>query len=109
MFHAIEHCHNTSLWNSTSMVLPFLSFIDPSLCSDYIFMDAEYNDRLCFLNQVDSNIDLLDNVILQQVVIQRTKKPRSVGAHKSKLTITRYKKEIIHQRQEIQECKYTTT
>ena len=46
-------------------------------------MDQKYNDKLCFLNQVDSNTGMLDNVTLQQVVIQPTEKPRSVGQHKA--------------------------
>ena len=73
MLHAIKHCRNTSLWNSTRMIPPFLPFDELNLWNDYIFMDQEYNDQLCFLNQVDSNTDLFDNVILQQVVIQPTK------------------------------------
>ena len=72
MLHVIKHRHNTSLWNSTRILPPFLLFDEPNLCNDYIFMNPEYNDRLCSLNQVDSNTDLLDNVILQQVVIQPT-------------------------------------
>ena len=55
-------------------------------------MDLEHNDRLCFLNQVDLNTNLLDNVILQQVVIQPTEKPRSVGPRKSKSKTTTNKK-----------------
>ena len=35
------------------------------------------------LNQVDSSTNLLDKVILTEVVLQPTKKPRSVGPHKS--------------------------
>ena len=56
------------------MMPPFLPLDDQNLCNDYIFMNPEYNDWLCFLNQVDSNVDLLDNVILQLAVIQPTKK-----------------------------------
>ena len=82
MLHAIKHCQNTSLRNSTRMIPPFLPSDEPNFCNDYIFMDPEYNDQLCFINQVDSNTDLLDNVILQQVVMQPTEKPRSVGPHK---------------------------
>ena len=79
MLHAIKHPHNASLWNSTKMIPPFLPFDGPNLYNDYIFMDPEYNEQLCFLNQVDSNTDLLDNMILQQDVMQLTKKPRSKG------------------------------
>ena len=35
------------------------------------------------LNKIDLNTDLLDKVILTEVVLQPTKKPRSVGPHKS--------------------------
>ena len=55
-------------------------------------MDPEYNDHLYFLNQVDLNTNLLDNVILQQVVIQPTKKPRGVGPHTSRSKTITYKK-----------------
>ena len=47
-----------------------------------------------FFNQVDLNTDLLDNVILQQVVIQPTKKLRSVGPHKPKLKTITYKRKL---------------
>ena len=70
--YAIKHCHNTSLLNSTKMSPAFLPFDEPNLCNDYIFMDSESNNGLCFLNQVDPDTDLLDNVILHQVVIQLT-------------------------------------
>ena len=92
MLHAIKNCHNTSIRNSTRMIPSFPPFDEPNLCNGYIFMDPEHNDRLYFLNQVHSNIDLLDNVILQQVVIQPTEKSKSVGPHKSKLKTTTYKK-----------------
>ena len=52
--------------------------------------DSEYDNRpnINFslhhaLNQVDSNTNLLDKVILTEVVLRPTKKPRSVGPHKS--------------------------
>ena len=112
MLHAIKHRHNTSPWNSTRMLPPFLCFDEPNLCNDYIFMNSKYNNQLYFLNQVnfDANLldnvvlhqaviqptkndaDLLDNVVLHQAVIQSTKKTRSVGPHKSKSKTTTYKK-----------------
>ena len=91
MLHAINHCQTTSLWESTRIKPLFPPFDEPNLCNDYIFIDSEYN-AWCFLNQVDSNTDMLDNVILQQVVMQPTKKPRSVGPQKSKSKTTTYKK-----------------
>ena len=90
------------------MITSFLPFDEPYLCNDYIFIDPEYNNRLCLLNQVDLNTNLLDNVILQQVVMEPTEKPRSVGPNKPRSKKTTYKK-IMHQKQEIQECKHTTT
>ena len=82
------NCHNTSLQDSTRMLPPILPFDEPNLCNDYIFMYSEYNDQLSFLNQVDLDTDLSDNIILHQVVIQPTKKPRSIGPHKLKSKTT---------------------
>ena len=78
MLHTINIHQNTSLWNFTRTIPPFLPFDKSYLRNDYILIDPEYNDQLCFLNQVNSNTNLLDNVILQQIVVQPTKKPRSV-------------------------------
>ena len=55
-------------------------------------MDQKYNERLYFLNQVDANTDLSDNVLLKRVVVQPTKQPRSVGPHKLKSKTTTNKK-----------------
>ena len=74
------------------MIRLFLPFNESNLCNDYIHKYSEYNDRLCFLNQVDLNTNLLDNVILHQVVIQLTKKLRSLDPHKSRSKTTTYKK-----------------
>ena len=48
---------------------PFLPFEAQSLCNYYVSMDQKYNNRLCFLNQVNLNTDLLDNVLLEKVVV----------------------------------------
>ena len=92
MIHEIKHCHNTSLWNSTRMLPPLIPFDEPNLYNNCIFINPEYNNWLHFLNQVDSNTDLLDNMTLHQVVIQLTKKPKSVGQNKSKSKTATYKK-----------------
>ena len=91
MLRAINLCQDATLCDSTKMKPPFLFFDEPSLCNDYILRDSEYIDRSCInfpchrvLNQVDSDTDLLDNVILTKVALRPTKKPRSVGPHKSK-------------------------
>ena len=88
---------------------PFVLFNEQNLCNDFIFMDQEYNDWLCFLNQVDLNTYLLATVLLTTVVVQPTKKPRSVGPYKPKFEENNEQKEIMPQKQEIQECEYATT
>ena len=65
-----------------------------NLCQDtgnnHLSMDLGYDNHSCIYlpycqgpNQVDSSINLLDKVILTKVVLQPTKKPRSVSPHKS--------------------------
>ena len=94
MFHAIKYCQDNSLWNSTRIEPLFQPFDKPNSCNDCICMDQKFNDWLCFLNHVDLNTDLLDNMILHQVVIQPTEKPRSVGPHKLKLKTRAYKTKL---------------
>ena len=57
--------------------------------NNHLSMDSGYDNYSCInftfhcaLNQVDLSTNLLDKVILPEVVIQLTKKPRSVGPHK---------------------------
>ena len=69
MICAINLCQDATLCESTRMKPSFLPFDAANLCNDCIFMDQKYNGQLCFLNQVDSNTDLLDNVLLTKVVI----------------------------------------
>ena len=64
MLHSINQCQNTSLKEFTRMEPPFLPFDEPNLCNNCIFIDQNYDDRLYFFKQVDSNTDLLDNVLL---------------------------------------------
>ena len=65
-----------------------------NLCQDtgnnHFSMDSGYDNHSCInlphsqgLNQVDSNIGLLNEVILNKVVIQPTEKPRIGSPHKS--------------------------
>ena len=63
-------------------------------------MNSEYNDRLYFLNQVDLDADLLYNVILHQVVIQQTKKPKNCRPTQIKIEGNNIHKVIIHKKQE---------
>ena len=60
---------------------PFLPFNELNLCNDYLLRDSEYIDHSCInfpchcvLNYDNSNIDLLDNVILTKVALQPTKR-----------------------------------
>ena len=101
MIRAINLRQDATCLESTRIKPPFLPFNEPNMCNDYILRDPEYIDRFCInfpchcvLNQVDSDTDLLDNVLLTKDVLQPTEKPRSVGPHKSKLEKTISKKEI---------------
>ena len=58
--------------------------------NNHILTNSTYNDHCVFNfplqftpNQVDSTIDLLDEVVLTEVVMQPTKKPKGVGPHNS--------------------------
>ena len=57
--------------------------------NDHLSTNSKYNDHSVLnfpvqftLNQVDSTTNLLDGVILTEVVIRPTEKPRSVSPHK---------------------------
>ena len=69
ILHAINLCQHISLFRSTRIKLYFLPFDEPKLCNDHILMDPKYNDRLYFLNQIDLNTNLLDNVLLKKVSV----------------------------------------
>ena len=91
MICAINLHQDATLCGSIKMKPLFLPFNEPKLCNKYILRDSEYIDCCCInflchrvLNQVDVDINLLDNVLLTEVTLQPTKKPRSVGPHKSK-------------------------
>ena len=79
---------------------PFLPYDEPGLCNDYILKNPDYIVHFCnnfsfhcILEQVSLDTDLLNNVVLWKEVVQPTKKPRSVGPHKSRLEkITSQKK-----------------
>ena len=92
ILHAIKHRQDISLQKSTRIEPPSLPFDEPNSYNECIFIGRKYNDQLYFLNQVDSNTDLLDDVLLKRVVVQPTEKPRSVGPHKLKLEKIRNKR-----------------
>jgi len=91
IFCAVNCRQDASSQAPTDVKQPFLPYSEPDLCNDYILKDPEYIDRFCInfpchcvLEQVHLYIDLLNNVVLRKEVVQPTKKPRSVGPHKSK-------------------------
>ena len=89
MLHSINHRQDSTVCEIIilkSAVLPFdklnMGNIDLSTNSIY-YNHSNTNFPLHnTLNQVDSNTDLIDEVILTEVVLRPTKKPRSVGPHK---------------------------
>ena len=67
-----------------------LPFEELNIDNGDLLTNSEYYDRSNTniplhhaLNQVDSNTNLLDKLILTEVVLQSTEKPRCVGPHKS--------------------------
>ena len=91
MLSAINLRQDATFHGSTKMKPLFLLFDESNLCNDYILRDSEYIDHFCInfpchcvLNQVHFNTDLLDNVLLTKVILLSTKKPKSIGPHKSK-------------------------
>ena len=79
---------------------PCLPYGEPDLYSNYILKNPDFIDHFCInfpchcvLNQVDSDTNLLDNMLLAKNILQPTKRPRSVGPHKSKSEKTTSKKE----------------
>ena len=65
--------------------------------NNYLLTNSEYNDYsninfpLQFApNQVDPTTNLLDDVVITEIVLRPTKKPRSIGPHRSISTKNRY-------------------
>ena len=78
---------------------PIIEYDEPDLCNDYISKDLDYVDRFnlnfprhCVLGHVHSDSDPLDDLGSWKEVVRPTKKPRSVGPHKSKPKKTTSKK-----------------
>ena len=90
MLRALNLCQDVTLCVSTKLKSPLLPFDKLSIGNDHLSTDAGYDNCFCInfpfhsaLNQVGSSTSLLDEVILTEVVLQPTKKPRSVGPHKT--------------------------
>ena len=70
--------------------LSILHFNKLDIDNNHLSTNSEYDNYSSIYfpiesapNQVDSTTDLLDDVVLTEVVLQPTEKPRSVGPHKS--------------------------
>ena len=64
----------------TEVKLPFLPYGESDLCNSYILKNPNYIDYFCInfpchcvLNQVCSDTNLLDNVLLRKVVLRSKK------------------------------------
>ena len=89
MLCAILFCQDAIIRRSTRFKLSLLHFNKLDIDNNHLSTNSEYNDhsginfQLQFaLNQVDTTTNLLDDVVLTEVVLRPTEKPRSVGQHK---------------------------
>ena len=90
MLCALNLCQDATLCGSTKLKPSLLPFDKLDKGINHLSTDSRYDNHSCInfsfhgaLNQVDLSTNLLDEVILTKVVLQSTKKPRSVGPHKS--------------------------
>ena len=83
------YCQDDIIYRSTLLKSFLLYFNEFNMDNNHLSVNSTCNDHsilnfsLQFTpNQVDCTTNLLDEVVLTEVVIQPTKKPRSVGPHK---------------------------
>ena len=86
--HCRQVAKHLNLSNLSQHILPYN---EPDLYNDFLTNEVDYKDhytinfpRHCVLGHVLLDSDLLDDLGPWQEVVQPTKKPRSVGPHKSK-------------------------
>ena len=111
MFCALNHRQDITLCGSTKLNSSLLPFDELNMENNHLSTNLGYDkcSSINFpfhhaLNQVDSSTDLLDEVILTEVVLRPTKKPRSVGPHKSISKKNGNKKKSRLENKKIQEC-----
>ena len=89
MLCSLNHCQNITVPKNTKLKSPLLPFNELNMDNGDLSTNSIYDNysNINFplhhaLNQVDLNTDLLDKEILTEVVLQPTKKTRTVGPHK---------------------------
>ena len=102
MLCAIICCQDAIIHRSTRFKSSLLYFNELDIDNNYLLTHSEYEDHsginfpLQFvLNQVGLTTNLLHNVVLTEVVLQLTEKPRRVSPHRSILKKTRRKKKSL--------------
>ena len=89
MLCSLNHRQDITIRENTKLRSPLLPFDELNMSNGDLSTNLIYDNRYNInfplhpaLNQVDLNTDLLNEVILIEVVMQPTEKPRSVGPHK---------------------------
>ena len=90
MLCSLNHCQDITVQKDTKLKSSLLPFEELNMGNGDLSTNLEYDNRSNInfplhhaLNQDDSNTNLLDGVILTKIVLQQTRKPRSVDLHKS--------------------------
>ena len=90
MLFSFNHCQDITVHENKKLKSPLLPFKELDIGNGDLSTNSKYDNcsNINFphhhaFNQVDLNTNLLDKAILTKVVLQPTKKPRSVGPHKS--------------------------
>ena len=90
MLCSLNHRQDVIVRENIKLKLSLLPFEELNLGKGDLPTDSEYDNRSSInfplyraLNQVDSNTNLVDKMILTEVVLRPTKKPRSASSHKS--------------------------
>ena len=88
MLHANICCQDDIIHKSTRFKLSL--FHSNQIDNNHLSTNSEYNDYFVLnfplqftFNQVGSTTDPLDKVVLTEIILRPTKKPKSVGPHKS--------------------------
>ena len=83
MLYSLNHCQDITVRENTILKPSFLPFEELNMGNGDLSTNSKYGNCSninfplhCALNQVDLNTNLLDEVILTEVVLQPTKKPR---------------------------------